>query len=235
MGKASNKWKVFNITIEEDGIIKSQFSIANTMTISGNDYSYSTTIQNLNYRATYRIIANGYDSLHNTVEKTETVKLLPVFDWGKDSFRFNVPVEFTEGATGIGDYGEWKPTLTAAAISSYTNQSGWYQKNGNVITAGFYIKANCKSGYQTTSVSISGLPFNPSIASAGGGMCSGTYVSSGFTFQCWVAGTNGTITARVQQVNHTTATNLATSASGCFYRNSGGEITLSGTITYITT
>lgn len=227
LGTTSNQWGIFYITVEEDDVIIAQYDVKNSLTKNGNDYSYSMTIDNLNYRATYRIMAYGYDSLYTFIRREETVKLLPVFDWGKDDFKFNVPVSGLEG--------EWTPTLNAAAISSYTNQKGWYIKSGNVVNAGFYIKATCNSGKESTSISIGGLPFKPTMASAGGGMCSGCYVSAGFTFQSWVAGTDGNITARVQQVNHTTATNLSTSASGCFYRSGGGEITISGTITYITT
>jgi hypothetical protein len=68
---------------------------------------------------------------------------------------------------------------------------------------------------------------------AGGGMCAGAYVSAGFTFQCFVAETDGTISTRVQACNNTSATNLSTSKSGCWYPSGGGEITISGTITYV--
>ncbi len=129
--------------------------------------------------------------------------------------------------------GIWTPSLNASAISSYTTQYGWYSKMGQSVTIGFYIKATCKSGYTSTSISISGVPFTPLHPAAGGGMCSGAYVSANNNFQCFVAETNKTITTRTQACNNTTATNLTTSASGCFYRSSGGEITLSGTITFI--
>ena len=130
--------------------------------------------------------------------------------------------------------GSWTPSLNSSAVSSYASQNGWYTKIGTVVTVGFYVKATCRSGYDSTQVTISGLPYVPSAASSGGGMCSGTHVSAGFNFQCYVAETSGTITTRVQNCNNTTATSLSTSASGCWYRSGGGEITLSGTITYIT-
>lgn len=131
------------------------------------------------------------------------------------------------------DKGIWTPSLNASAISSYTTQYGWYSKVGQTVSLGFYIKANCNSGYQSTSISISGMPFTPLYSSAGGGMCSGAYISGSYNFQCFVAETSGNITTRVQSCNNNSATNLSTSASGCNYRNGGGEITLSGTITYI--
>ena len=129
--------------------------------------------------------------------------------------------------------GIWAPYLNSAVVSSYTTQHGWYSKMGQTVSLGFYIKATCKSGYTGTEISISSLPFTPLHPAAGGGMCSGAYVNGGWTFQCFVAGTDGKITTRVQACNNTSATNLSTSASGCFYPSGGGELTLSGTITYI--
>lgn len=129
--------------------------------------------------------------------------------------------------------GVWSPTLSSSAVSSYSTQYGWYSKMGQTVSVGFYVKATCRSGYSSTLVTIGGLPFSPMYASAGGGMCSGAYVSAGFTFQCFVAETDGSITTRVQACNNTTTANLSTSKSGCWYPSGGGDITISGTITYI--
>lgn len=140
----------------------------------------------------------------------------------------------------VGDYalpvldkGTWTPALNSSAVSSYTTQYGWYSKMGQSVTIGFYIKATCKSGYNSTAISISGVPFTPMYAAAGGGMCSGAYVAANQNFQCYVAETGKTITTRTQACNNTSATNLTTSASGCWYPSGGGEVTLSGTITFI--
>lgn len=141
---------------------------------------------------------------------------------------------FVDGyAIPILDKGIWTPMLNSSVISSYSTQYGWYSKMGQFVTIGFYIKATCKSGYTSTGISISGMPFTPLYSAAGGGMCSGAYVAANQNFQCYVAETDRTITARTQACNNTTATNLTTSASGCFYRSSGGEITLSGTISFM--
>ena len=129
--------------------------------------------------------------------------------------------------------GVWTPTLSSSAVSSYSTQYGWYSKMGQTVSVGFYIKATCRSGYSSTLVTIGGLPFDPLYSGAGGGMCAGAYVSAGFTFQCFVAETDGSITTRVQACNNTTTANLSTSKSGCWYPSGGGDITISGTITYI--
>lgn len=135
------------------------------------------------------------------------------------------PVSFAE-------YGTWTPSLSCSGV--YWSDYGWYTKSGNVVTVGFHIKMTCDSGYNNYNVIISGLPFTPAYAAAGGGMCSGAYVSGGFTFQGFVAETSGNITTRVQACNNTAAGNLSTSASGCKYPTGNGDLTLSGTITYMT-
>ena len=141
----------------------------------------------------------------------------------------------TDNGKGSLSFGTWTPYLDSDAVQYWENcQQGWYSKVGNTVTVGFYIKAECYSGYTDTPIVIEGLPFTPSYDSAGGGMCSGAYVSGGYNFQCFVAETNGTITTRVQKCNNTSATNLGTSASGCNYSSGGGDVTLSGTITYLT-
>lgn len=133
--------------------------------------------------------------------------------------------------------GSWTPYLTSGTVASYTAQKGTYSIVGNTdnevtVSVGFYIKATCNSGYQNEGIVIRGLPFYPNFAVAGGGMCSGACVVGGFNFQCFVLETNGEITTRVQACNNTDVSNLSTSASGCRYPSGGGEITLSGTITF---
>lgn len=151
---------------------------------------------------------------------------------------FSLATDFRGGVMQYGksvsfaEYGTWTPELTCPGV--YFSRNGWYTKSGKVVTVGFHIKMTCDSGYNNYTVIISGLPFIPEIAAAGGGMCSGAYVSGGFNFLSFVAETSGNITTRVQSCNHTAAGNLATSASGCWYPSGNSDITLSGTITYIT-
>ena len=130
--------------------------------------------------------------------------------------------------------GTWTPTLTtAAAVISYSVQSGWYMRVGNAVTIGFNINASCRSGYNSTSLAISGLPFTPAANAFGGGVMFGAYVSAGFCFEAWAATTGGQITPRLQPCNNTTAGNLQI-ASTAYYPSGEASITLGGTITYIT-
>ena len=132
------------------------------------------------------------------------------------------------------EYGMWTPELDSNALNYYNTHHGWYSRAGYVVTVGFYLKANCYSGYEDDDIIITGLPFKPSYSASGGGICSGVHVPSGFTFQCFVAEEDEyEITVRVQKCDQDYDGDLSTSASGCGYPEEGGSITLSGTITYM--
>lgn len=144
-------------------------------------------------------------------------------------------------ATTIKAYGEtlkvckadkWTPTLNVSnAVSSYSVQQGWYQKVGQCVTIGFQIKATIKSGYDTSSLSITGVPFTPAYAAFGGGVAHNINISGGFNFEAWSIGTDGAISARLQPCNNTAAGNLNI-ASTSYYPSGGGTVTLAGTICY---
>ena len=207
-------------------------------TIGENNYFASATVTGLDYRQTHTFEARAIDKLANVPSKEYKAKSIPLYHWGENDFTFEVPVEFKEGIIGIqipdAQHGVWTPTLTtSAAVQSYTTRYGWYSKVGQAVTVGFCIKANCNSGYSSTLINISGLPFAPLYQASGGGMCAGAYISGGSNFQCYVVETTGSITTRTQGCNHTSAQNLTTSASGIWFPITGGTITLSGTITYM--
>ena len=128
--------------------------------------------------------------------------------------------------------GTWKPTLNSSAVSSYTNQYGWYQRMDKVATIGFNITATCNSGYQTTNISIGGMPFTPDTAAWGGGVCYNAYIGANLVFEGWNLGTDGSITARLQPTNRTSAGNLNV-ASSCCYPTGGGTLTIGGTICFL--
>lgn len=202
-------------------------------TTSGNEYIASAHLTGLNYQLPYIFECRAIDKLATVSSGATTVISKPLFHWSAHDFVFEVPVTFNKGAEGLPLDGTWIPTLHSDAVDFYTFQNGWYSKVNQTVTVGFYIKASCFGLEDYMPIKISGLPFTPAIPAAGGGMCSGANVSGGFTFQCFVAETNGTITTRVQACNNTTATELATSASGCVYPSSSREVTLSGTITFM--
>lgn len=204
-----------------------------TATISDNTYSAYADITGLDYRTNYIFECRAKDAAMTAIAQ-KTAQSTPVFHWSKDNFTFEVPVTFKKGASGAVEAGQWTPTLTtAAAVSSYSTQSGWYVRCGNVVTIGFNIGASCKSGYNSTALAISGLPFKPAVSAFGGGVMFGAYVNAGFCFEAWAATTGGQITPRLQPCNNTTAGNLQI-ASTAYYPSGANSLTLGGTITYIT-
>lgn len=137
-------------------------------------------------------------------------------------------IRINGNAVAFAEYGTWTPEFSASC--EITTRQGWYSKSGNVVTVGFYMKVTCLSA--GVMIFVTGLPYTPMFSAAGGGMCSGATVSGNNNFQCFVAETSGVISTRVQACDGTSGGTLTTSGSGLFSRV--GEITLSGTITYMT-
>lgn len=216
-----------------------------TVTVSGNTYTAYADLSGLDYKESYTFEMRATDRLMSVTSSEAGVSSLPLFHWSRDEFVFEVPVKFNAGAEisdggtggdGGGDVecGLWTPQLDSGALDYYRERSGWYSRNGYVVTVGFYIKADCYSGYDDYDIVIYGLPFTPTNSASGGGICSGAFITGGKTFQCYVAEANlDEITVRVQDCDRDYGENIGTSASGCRYPEGGGTITLSGTITYM--
>ena len=214
-----------------------------TVTKNGNFYGayYTFTIPNFNYQSSYVFQCQAEDKLATVNSTEKTAKSMPVFHWGESDFVFEVPVTFNAGASSAvslvsdGDTftaNKWTPALNVSgAVSSYSVQQGWYQKVGQCVTIGFQVKATIKTGYDTSAISITGVPFIPVYAAFGGGVAHNINISGGFNFEGWSLGTDGSISARLQPCNNTAAGNLNI-ASTSYYPSGGGTVTLAGTICY---
>ena len=66
---------------------------------SGTTYSSTVNLTGFNYKTTYVFQFKVADKLHTIQPSDISAKALPVFDWGKDDFVFNVPVTFNAGFT----------------------------------------------------------------------------------------------------------------------------------------
>ena len=195
----------------------SKINLNGTVKVNGNDIPTATPDLSKGGTINGNLTVNGGD-----INLNGTVKIN-----GSD-----IPTAATTG----GISGTWTPKLNTGSsilVNSYTTQQGWYQKIGNVVTVGFFVKAQMASYSGTRIFELNGLPFTPKYSAAGGGMCAGAKAAANYNFQCFVAETDGGITARAQQCNNSVDTTLGTSASGIYYHNGGGEFTVSGTITYI--
>jgi hypothetical protein len=134
-----------------------------------------------------------------------------------------------KGEDVIPKSGYWTPELSISD-ADYTYQDGWYTKVGDVVTVGFYLKADC-SGHDDEYIVITGLPYIPTYEGSGGGICSGALVNTHKNFQCFVAESSGEITLRGQDCDETNGYNLNTSARAFYYPD--GTLTLSGTVSYL--
>ena len=83
-------------------------------------YAARANLTGLDYQTAYVFQARAIDKINtNGVASAEKVVISePVFDWGQNDFNFNVPVNFSKGAT---------PTfLTSADDLNTIKASGWY-------------------------------------------------------------------------------------------------------------
>lgn len=68
------------------------------MQTSGNTYTATYNLSGLDYTKAYRFQVRLYDEIYTNGEKQASdiylSKGVPVFDWGENDFKFNVPVEF---------------------------------------------------------------------------------------------------------------------------------------------
>lgn len=60
--------------------------------INDNAYSLTVTLNDLAYNKAYEVQSRLTDKLNTVQSSIYKVQVLPVFDWGKDNFNFNVPV-----------------------------------------------------------------------------------------------------------------------------------------------
>lgn len=204
---------------------------------SGNDFSGDVSITgdlrlkgSGNYGNTLYFGDGSYCYITETTDDDLTIKASDI-NLNGNVYVNGSPIGGGSGSTATA--GSWQPTLTtAAAVSSYSVRQGWYSKVGNVVNIGWQIKADINAGYNTTALAISGLPYTPAYAAFGGGIAHNVYLTGGFCFEGWAAGTNGQITMRGQPCNNTTAANLQINSIAYYPTGSGTTITLAGTICY---
>lgn len=245
-GAAANTLSVQYRYKEDDGAFGEwqNVSDSNILTPTSTTYFAFVTLSGLNYQKVHTIQARAIDKIA-TIESGEVVtKSKPVFSWSKEDFQFDVPVRMMGDLQVDGKIngfelphiasGTWTPSMSYAdAVTSYEVRQGWWQKVGDVVTIGWQIKATCKTGYNTTDIAIIGSPYMPIVSAMGGGLAHNVYMLGGFCFEAWTIETTGEITPRLQPCNNTAAGNLNISR-GAYYPTGGGQITLAGTICFIT-
>ena len=88
-----------------------------TATLQKHTYTAKVSVSGLDYRKTYHIQANATDRLNTITSVEYTLTTVPVFDWSKTDFNFNVPVSFQgdlledmvieSGSESMGSNGTW--------------------------------------------------------------------------------------------------------------------------------
>lgn len=233
-GAQSNTLKFECMYREKGGTWISVYDI--DVTIGGNTYVATAKCYDLDYEKAYEFVFVAEDKFFRRGMTSGDVMSKPIFHWGRDDVTFEKPVCFNDGIevdkingnpVAFPEYGTWTPGFSASC--EFKTRQGWYSKSGDVVTVGFYMKVDCLSA--GVMIFVTGLPYTPMFSAAGGGMCSGATVSGNNNFQCFVAETSGVISTRVQACDGTSGGTLTTSGSGLFSRV--GEMTLSGTITYM--
>ena len=112
-----------------------------------NKYHASGIIDDLNYMYQYTFQARILDSLMNVESAEYSIRVVPVFYWGKDKFFFNVPINVmgfdqdyivAQGTDGIWTYRKWASGISECwgkenlenVDCGANNYSGFYYSDG---------------------------------------------------------------------------------------------------------
>ena len=68
-----------------------------------NNYTATHTLSGLSYDKRYRYVVKVFDELATSAETSGITAAEPLFDWGKEDFRFNIPVTVENNLTVTGD------------------------------------------------------------------------------------------------------------------------------------
>lgn len=99
------------------------------LTKSGNTYSATKSITGLAYDKAYDVYCIITDTLHSVQTNTVTVSSVPIFDWGKDDFNFNVSVNINGGLNINNDITFENGEQTGARRIRFKNENGSYSHN----------------------------------------------------------------------------------------------------------
>lgn len=132
-----------------------------TPSLNGNTYSATVSLTGLDYQSSHTFQVQYGDMVLTSLTQPITVKSIPVFDWGADDFKFNVPVldhfgtTITNGMaiyTGSGDSGiDPNTTLEHLIITDVNTPNGGFM----YIKTEFYHQKNTAANRMQTA-----FPYN---------------------------------------------------------------------------
>lgn len=98
-------------------------------TTSGTTYNVNINVTGLDYQSSYTFQARAVDKIYTIETPEQTVKTLPVFDWGENDINFNVPIHMN-GNQVI------RATDTNRIVVSAEGADIYLRPNGTSVDAG---------------------------------------------------------------------------------------------------
>lgn len=124
-GSVSNSLDAYYRYKAEDGDYGDWVELSTSVYTSTYDSQVSFTIPDFDYKKTYTFQIKANDKLMALAEKEYVITALPVFDWSKEDFNFNVPVNGIN-LDGLVNAISTRTTLTPTVVpgENYTSASG---------------------------------------------------------------------------------------------------------------
>lgn len=152
-GAADNKLTVQYRQSTDGGSTWGSWTAA-TATKSGNSYSAEVELTGLDYQQAYTFQARAVDKLATVNTATKTVKAAPVFEWGEDSFNFNV-YAYVKNNSAYRSYsaaGEPRNVAYINASDAYRyGQGSWQNNEGAAYFEGNEVNIQSRGGISITS------------------------------------------------------------------------------------
>lgn len=91
-GAVKNTLNLYYRYMAEDDENYSSWIPITDITLNGNKYSATATIEGLDYQKTYVVQTKAVDKIRSVTPAAQKINAFPVFDWGEKDFNFNVPI-----------------------------------------------------------------------------------------------------------------------------------------------
>lgn len=137
---------------KEDGGTYSDWTTI-TPTLSGNTYSYSGTIEGLDYKKTYFFQSRAIDKVGTKTAAEDDVNAIPIFDWGANDFHFHVPIILSNSKQIYGRYADETPVVMASINTSnqmFFGYGGYSAEVGSTYFDGNAVYIRSKGNISNT-------------------------------------------------------------------------------------
>lgn len=106
----------------------SSWQSASSVSYGTTTYTATATYKASSYTDKYDVQMRISDKLYTVTSSTLTVTALPVFEWGENDFRFNVPVTFAAGYTQVASAIDDTPVASDFIVEQGTSGDWIYRK-----------------------------------------------------------------------------------------------------------